>query len=89
MLHRVSSKTCGPQQRRFERDVWVVFVLRFLMETATHNARNPPPAMPQSVPTGTILLAEHRSVRDLARKRMQLVRSRTSHILAIENIVAR
>jgi transposase len=28
-------------------------------------------------------------VRDLARKRMQLVRSRTSHILAIENIAAR
>jgi transposase len=28
-------------------------------------------------------------VRDLARKRMQLVRSRTSHLLAIENITAR
>jgi transposase len=41
------------------------------------------------LPTGTILPAEHRAVRDLARKRMQLVRSRTSHIIAIENIVAR
>jgi transposase len=41
------------------------------------------------LPTGTILPPEHRAVRDLARKRMQLVRSRTSHILAIENIVAR
>ena len=41
------------------------------------------------LPTGSILPPEHRAVRDLARKRMQLVRSRTSHILAIENIVAR
>lgn len=41
------------------------------------------------LPTGTILPPEHRATRDLARKRMQLVRSRTSHILAIENIVAR
>lgn len=41
------------------------------------------------LPTGTILPPEHRAVRDLARKRMQLVRGRTSHILAIENIVAR
>jgi transposase len=41
------------------------------------------------LPTGTILPQEHRALRDLARKRMQLVRSRTSHILAIENIVAR
>ncbi|MGO8753773.1 MAG: hypothetical protein ACLQHK_00900 [Gallionellaceae bacterium] len=88
-MHRVSSKIGGPPQRRFERDVWVVFALDLLMETATHNARNPLPAMPQGVPTGTILLAEHRSVRDPARKRLQPVRSRTSHILAIENIVAR
>jgi transposase len=35
------------------------------------------------------LPTEHRQVRDLARKRMQLVRSRTSHILAVENITAR
>ncbi|KVN98548.1 transposase [Burkholderia ubonensis] len=41
------------------------------------------------LPTGTILPPEARSVRDLARKRIQLVRSRTTHILAIENIAAR
>lgn len=41
------------------------------------------------LPTGTILPPEHRAIRDLARKRMQLVRSRTSHMLAIENIMAR
>jgi transposase len=41
------------------------------------------------LPTGTILPPGHRAIRDLARKRMQLVRSRTSHILAIENIMAR
>jgi transposase len=41
------------------------------------------------LPTGTILPPEQRALRDLARKRMQLVRSRTSHILAVENIVAR
>lgn len=41
------------------------------------------------LPTGTILPPEQRALRDLARKRMQLVRSRTSHILAIENIMAR
>ena len=41
------------------------------------------------LPTGTILPKEHRAIRDLARKRMQLVRSRTSQILAVENITAR
>ena len=41
------------------------------------------------LPTGTILPCEQRAVRDLARKRMQLVRSRTAHILAVENILAR
>ena len=41
------------------------------------------------LPAGTILPPEQRALRDLARKRMQLVRSRTSHILAIENIAAR
>jgi transposase len=41
------------------------------------------------LPTGTILPPEQRAIRDLARKRMQLVRSRTSHILAVENITAR
>ncbi|MGA7181267.1 MAG: IS110 family transposase [Thiobacillaceae bacterium] len=41
------------------------------------------------LPSGTILPLEQRAVRDLARKRMQLVRSRTTHILAVENITAR
>lgn len=41
------------------------------------------------LPTGTILAPTQRAIRDLARKRMQLVRSRTSHILAVQNIVAR
>lgn len=41
------------------------------------------------LPTGTILPPEQRAVRDLARKRMQLVRSRSAHILAVENITAR
>jgi transposase len=41
------------------------------------------------LPTGTILEPEERATRDLARKRMQLVRSRTAHILAVENITAR
>ncbi|MCR4305426.1 MAG: hypothetical protein NUV63_14590 [Gallionella sp.] len=42
-----------------------------------------------NLPTGAILPPEQRTVRDLARKRMQLVRSRTAHILAVENITAR
>ncbi len=41
------------------------------------------------LPTGTILPAKHREVHDLARKRMQPVRSRTSYISAVENITAR
>lgn len=41
------------------------------------------------LPTGTILPREHRAVRDLARKRMQLVRSCTTHVLAIETILAK
>jgi transposase len=41
------------------------------------------------LPTGTILAPAQRAIRDLARKRMQLVRSRTGHILAVQNIVAR
>lgn len=41
------------------------------------------------LPTGTVLPPKHREIRDLARKRMQLVRSCTSHILAVENIPAR
>src|SRR6202171_6237033 len=41
------------------------------------------------LPTGTILPREERAVRDLARKRMQLVQSCTAHVLAVENIMAR
>jgi transposase len=41
------------------------------------------------LPSGTILAPEQRAVRDLGRKRLQLVRSRTAHILAVENITAR
>jgi transposase len=39
--------------------------------------------------TGYIYPKEMRAVRDLARKRSQLVRTRTMHILAVENLVAR
>jgi transposase len=41
------------------------------------------------VPQGYICPKPQRALRDLARKRMQLVRSRTQHILAVENIQAR
>src|SRR4051812_37016446 len=41
------------------------------------------------LPTGTILPREHRVVRDLARKRMQLVQCCTTQVLAVENIMAR
>jgi transposase len=41
------------------------------------------------LPTGTILPKEQRAIRDLARKRMQLVRNRTAQIIAVENITAR
>jgi transposase len=41
------------------------------------------------LPEGYIYPAEERPVRDLARKRMQLVRCRTAQILAIENLMAR
>jgi transposase len=41
------------------------------------------------LPTGYICPREERALRDLARKRQQLIRSRTAHILAVENIVAR
>ena len=37
------------------------------------------------LPTGTILAPEHRAVRDLARKRMQLVRSRTGFVALTVN----
>jgi transposase len=41
------------------------------------------------LPTGYICPPPERALRDLARKRQQLTRSRTAHILAVENIVAR
>ena len=41
------------------------------------------------LPTGYICPPQARALRDLARKRLQLGRSRTAHILAVENIVAR
>src|ERR1700694_65407 len=41
------------------------------------------------LPTGYICPPAVRALRDLARKRLQLTRSRTAHILAVENIVAR
>jgi transposase len=41
------------------------------------------------LPTGTILPPEHRDVRDLARKRMQLIQNRTAQILSIETILSR
>ena len=43
----------------------------------------------QILPTGTILPPAQGALRDLARKRMQLVRTRTAQILAVENITAR
>jgi len=41
------------------------------------------------LPTGYICPPPARALRDLARKRLQLTRSRTAHILAVENIVTR
>lgn len=41
------------------------------------------------LPTGYIHPPEHRALRDLARKRVQLVRTRTQQVLAVENILAR
>lgn len=41
------------------------------------------------LPTGYIHPPAERTLRDLARKRIQLVRSRTQHVLAVENILAR
>ena len=41
------------------------------------------------LPTGYIHPPRERALRDLARKRIQLVRSRTQHILSVENIMAR
>jgi transposase len=39
--------------------------------------------------TGYICPLEHRRVRDLARRRLQLVRHRSMHVLAVENVQAR
>ncbi len=41
------------------------------------------------LPTGYIYPKEERPLRDLLRKRLQLVRQRTSHILSIKNIMSR
>jgi transposase len=41
------------------------------------------------LPTGYICPPQERALRDLARKRSQLVRSRTAHLLAVENGFAR
>jgi len=41
------------------------------------------------LPTGYIYPAAERALRDLARRRLQLVRHRTMHVLAVENVQAR
>ena len=41
------------------------------------------------LPTGYIVPKAQRAVRDLARKRLQLVRARTAQVLAVENLFAR
>jgi transposase len=41
------------------------------------------------LPTGHICPPAERAIRDLARRRLQLVRSRTSHILSVENQLTR
>lgn len=41
------------------------------------------------LPTGYVHPPQERALRDLARKRIQLVRSRTQHVLAVENIMVR
>ncbi|HKQ88134.1 MAG TPA: IS110 family transposase [Candidatus Acidoferrales bacterium] len=41
------------------------------------------------LPTGYIYPREQRGLRDLARRRMQLVRQRSMHVLAVENVQAR
>lgn len=41
------------------------------------------------LPTGYIYPREERAVRDLGRRRAQLVRHRTMHVLAVENVQAR
>jgi transposase len=41
------------------------------------------------LPTGYICPREERELRDLGRRRLQLVRHRTAHVLAVENVQAR
>lgn len=41
------------------------------------------------LPTGYIYPVEERALRDLGRRRLQLVRHRTMHVLAVENVQAR
>jgi transposase len=41
------------------------------------------------LPEGYIYPREERAVRDLVRKRMQLVQQRTAHVLSVQNLVAR
>ena len=41
------------------------------------------------LPTGYIYPAAERALRDLGRRRLQLVRHRTMHVLAVENVQAR
>ena len=41
------------------------------------------------LPTGHIHPPEERALRDLARKRIQLVRTRSQHVISVENILAR
>lgn len=41
------------------------------------------------LPTGHIYPREERGLRDLGRRRLQLVRNRTMHVLAVENVQAR
>ena len=41
------------------------------------------------LPSGYIYPAEERALRDLGRRRLQLVRHRTMHVLAVENVQAR
>ena len=41
------------------------------------------------LPTGYVCPPQERALRDLARKRLQLVRTRNAQVLAVENIVAR
>jgi transposase len=41
------------------------------------------------LPTGYIYPAQERALRDLGRRRLQLVRHRTMHVLAVENVQAR